>query len=376
MSLSDGGPHHELFDPALFGDAWSTALLAPGGSPARARSAGPVPPADVQVAGLLRWLLTRASRDGSTWLPAQVLLPALAALDVEDPSAGLQAALRSGAVAMLDTEVLALPELALAEHEVAEHVERLQLTDGSVVAVCGPAGAERRAVARAAGGTLIDDADRLGLADLAEALASVEDGETAVVAGDPDVLQAGPGTGFRDLVASGAVPVTPVDAPEGPSALDILRVGVRRGELPAPATLASPERSVVVVPVQTDEQAVARTRQLVEVSIPRAFGLTSAEVVVLTPQQRGAAGAGALAAALPARVTTVHGATGPGEAVVLVLPGSAAGVVDRALLLSALHLPVRHVSLVSGLGAALPAAVARRPAPPRTRLAALLTNEI
>ncbi|RKS67944.1 hypothetical protein CLV35_3850 [Motilibacter peucedani] len=360
----------------LLGDAWSAALLAPGGTPGRAAAAGPPPPDGVRAAALACWLLSRAARDGSTWLPAEVLVRALGALEVGDPAAGLRGALDAGAVALLDDGVLALPGLALLEQDAAEEVERLLVTEGSVRVVVGPRGEARDAAVAALPGEpdlVLDDAERLDLASFAEQLAEVPEGGSVVVAGDPDLPAATPGAVLRDLAASASLEVVRVDAPPADaSALEQLRAAVRAGVLPPPEALATPERSVVVVPVDTDERAAARAAQLMEASIPRAFGVAAGEVLVLSPLVRGAAGVRALGAATPARVEPAAGWGEDAEAVVLVLPPSAAGAVRRDLVLGALHRARRHVSLVTGLGAALPAAVALPARPRRTRLGRLL----
>jgi hypothetical protein len=305
-----------------------------------------------------RWLLLRAARDGSTWLPEPVLLAGLGALDVRDPAQVLRAAYADGSLALLDDGVVGLPELALAEQETAEQIERL-LLDGELRVRAGPA----------ADGDL-RDGHALGLAGLAEALAEVPDGASVVLGGDPDVLQVGPGSPFRDLVASGVVPVEPF-APEPAGPLDVLRAGVRAGRLPAPADLADEARTVVVVPVETDEDAARRAQQLAELSVPRTFGVSP---LVVTPLHRGLAGARALAERLPAPVATVaEAASRAADAVVVVLPPSAAGVLTRELVLTALAGAGRHVSIVTGVGAALPRAVATVPVRPRrTRLVTLL----
>lgn len=349
------------------GDPWVDALLAPSGSPARADAAAAAPSMDLRCAGLARWLLVRAARDGSTWLPATVLLPALAALEVTDPPAGLQAALGHGAVAELEDGALALPELALAEEEAAEQVERLLVTEGSVALRTGPPTPELDA------GADVTQVHLLGLPELASALEQVEDGARVVLSGDDQVLQAGPGQVLRDLLRTG-LPRTEVEPPTPASALELLRSEVRRGVLPAPQQLQTEDRAVVVVPVESDAEAVTRVTQLVQTSIPRAFGLDVGEMAVLTPRPRGQAGANALAAALSCPVSTIRPDLSPAQAVVLVLPPSAAGSLARPLLLTALHAAQRHVSIVTGVGAALPRAVAQGGRPRRTRLAALLAD--
>ena len=363
-------------------DSWSAALLAPGGSPARADAVAPAPRDAIRQAALACWLLLRAARDGSTWLPGTVLRSALESLGSDDGHAGLQGAVSLGVVAVLDEGVFALPGLALVEQEAAEQVERLTFTDGSVHLVAGPRGRTRADAVAAAGPTdagVVEDIERLGLPELAQALEQVEDGGHVVLAGDPDLMPAGPGRVLRDLLAAQSVPRTVVQAQDedpGPArALHLLRAAVRRGVLPPPESLASPERSVAIVPVATDQQAAARVRQLVEVSIPRAFELAPEQIAVVPLLSRGAAGARALAEALGpsgCRVEPVSPGLEPAGAVVLVLPPSAAGVLQRDLLLTALVAATRHVSIVSGVGYALPRAVSVPPRATRTRLTQLL----
>lgn len=358
-----------------FDDAWSLALLAPGGSPARAATAAAPPDPEVRAAALAAWLLLRAARDGSTWLPAGLLLPALAALDVADPAAGVSGAIDLGVLAALEDDALALPALALAEEEVAEQVQRLELTEGALTLVLGASGEERDRVVRdrAAVDLVIDMAETVGLEDFTARLEQVPDGGSAVLAGDPDIVQVGPGALLRDLAAADVIPVERVPPVAGAaSALDLLDRSLREGRLPSPEQLQTSERSVVVVPVDSDEDAARRVRQVVEVSIPRAFAIDASEVLVLTALRRGVAGAAALDAVLACGARTLHETGRGADAVVLVLPGSAAGTLRREGLVGGVTRAGRHVSLVTGMGAALPAAAALPARPRRTRLEQLL----
>ncbi|NHC14199.1 hypothetical protein [Motilibacter deserti] len=329
---------------------------------------------------LVEWLLVRAARDGHTWSPELVLRSALAALEVPDPAAAVAAAADLGGVVAPAEGALALTGLALVEEEAAEEVERLLVTGGGVRCVVGPAGAARAAAAgRGAAAARADDAERLDAAALRDLAAEVEDGEELVLAGDPALLPGATGQVLRDLVRSGLVEVEEVEAgadPGVPEPLARLQAAVRRGELPAPAELATPGREVVVVPAGSDEQAVVRAAQLVGTSIPRAFGLPAEQVGVLTPSARGPAGARALSSALGREALPVAEAAGKRwGAVVLVLPGSSAGALSRELVLTALAAAGRHVSIVTSAGPALPRAVARVAyRPRRSRLAELLAG--
>ncbi|MGE5763567.1 MAG: hypothetical protein ACM3ZF_06745, partial [Mycobacterium leprae] len=234
----------------------------------------------------------------------------------------------------------------------------------------------------------------------------------------------GPGRVLADLVASAVVPVEEAAAADGP--LGDLVAAVRGGTLPP--VLVDPQRRVVVVRAGDAAEAAHRVVQLVADSIPRALGPAPADVQVLTPLRRGAAGAAALNAVLKARLNPGPGAfrgfdpgdrvvtsdgrigqvAGPADAdalavegvgvlrpdrlrhgwavpvalaaggrwpaVVAVFPPDAVGVLGRPLALTAFTRAARHLCVVHAAGAALSRAVREVPAPRprRTRLAGLL----
>jgi hypothetical protein len=326
-------------------------------------------------------LLERAAFDGHSAMP---LATAVAAVGM----GAVQAAVDRGLV-VADPQWLALDETATAEDAVADEIlglaaeDRLALVLGSV-----PSGADVLEVG---------SAHRRSLADLAEALQAVPEDVRVVISGDPDALP-GPHVGavLADLLAWAQLPVRDLrpgaeeseaaggaaggaagrpEAGGGGAALAALPAALRRGELPEPA-----DRSVVVVPCGDDAEVVRRTVQLVKDSIPRVFGTQPAQVLVVSPHQRGTAGVRALAEALPpgTRVSTVHEAAWavdglPAEAVVACFPGAAAGDLSRALVYSAALLAGSHLSVVTAAGDALPRAVAAGAVRPRwTRLPALL----
>lgn len=353
------------------------------------------------------WLLARAASSGDTVVPAGLIRRAVAGMLQRvpgDPAVqrAVDAVLEAGHVLIApdpDTgrDRLALVSIAALEETVAEHVGRLLVTaEGDVPGVgivLDLPGArlpddddangdwDRSDDGEDRGGdggrtAVLRSADRLSLRDVARMLAAVPDGGRVVLVGDPERLPApGPGRFLADLVASGEVPVhTPVCEPDRP--LHRLAASVRAGQLPA---TDAADREVVVVPVTDHLLALRRAVQLVSDSVPRTFGLAPADVLVLTPLRRGAAGANRLAEALQetgARVATVHEAAGEeAAAVVLVLPGESAGTLHRAMLLSAVTRAGRHLSVVQGAGEALATAVARGPRRrPRTRLAELLAS--
>jgi hypothetical protein len=176
---------------------------------------------------------------------------------------------------------------------------------------------------------VVMEAPALGLELAAALVEACADGTHLVLAGDPAGLPpAGPGQVFADVAASGTVPVTElpeIDEPSGP--IGVLTTAVRRGELPR---VDAPDREVVIVPAADPHEAVHRAVQLIADSIPRALGVPTGEIQVVTPAQRGDAGAIALNAALKARLNPGPGAYGGfdiGDRVVVTaaLPGAPAG---------------------------------------------------
>jgi ATP-dependent exoDNAse (exonuclease V) alpha subunit len=228
---------------------------------------------------------------------------------------------------------------------------------------------------------VIEGAHRLPLADAAAVLTRLGDSARLVLLGDPDQLPGyGPGRLLVDVVASGVVPVKRLDPDPAamPAGLLHLASAVRQGQLPV---VRSDARDVVVVAVDDPATAVVRLRQLLASSIPRTFDVRSEDVLVLTPRASGVLGADAIRQGLAdsgARVCTVQEAAGErAEAVVLVMPAEASGSLSRAMVLTALSCPVRHLSVVHQAGPALAQAVAARPQlPRRTRLGRLLREAV
>ncbi|MEU8120798.1 helix-hairpin-helix domain-containing protein [Spirillospora sp. NPDC049024] len=147
------------------------------------------------------------------------------------------------------------------------------------------------------------------------------DGAHLVLCCEPGAAPpAGPGRPLDDLEASETVPVVELDAepPSGP--VGALTEAVRGGEL---AAVDAPGREVVIVPAEGAAEAVHRAVQLVTDSIPRALGIPVEDVQVVAPAAGGDAGAGALNAALKARLNPGPGAFGgmdPGDRVVVAAP--------------------------------------------------------
>lgn len=166
---------------------------------------------------------------------------------------------------------------------------------------------------------LIADAQLLGLEAGTALLEAARDGAHVVLAGDPATPgAAGPGQFFRDLLETtdpgfgGRLPRVELKRrPTGP--LSALADAVRHGGLPPQDLLQGADgtsKEVVIVPVREAGEAVHRAVQVAVDSIPRAFGFGGRQVQVVAVEAEGAAGAGALNAALKARLNPGPGLCG------------------------------------------------------------------
>ncbi|MGW2050150.1 helix-hairpin-helix domain-containing protein [Streptomyces sp. NPDC001858] len=277
------------------------------------------------------------------------------------------------------------------------------------------------------------DAPQLDVESAAMLAESLPDGARLVLSGDPAVLwSAGPGRVFADLLAARVCPQVASRTPD-PGPIGELVSGIGIGEL---NQVDAPGKEIVIVPVRDAGEAVHRTVQLVADSVPRAFGITPEEAVVITPGHGGAAGTRALNAALKERLnpgpgrfggfdpgdrvaySPAPGRTVPGRVVtadadglhlscegasvvvprerveqavrhgwaltahqavgsrwpaaVVVLPGDAGQALSRPWVYTAFGRAERHLSVVHGVEQALPRAVAEVPAKPRTTRLPLL----
>ena len=146
---------------------------------------------------------------------------------------------------------------------------------------------------------VVDEASMLDAELAAAVVEACSDGTHLLLVGDPAQLPSiGPGRVLGDLVDSGRRPTTELTTlyrqAEG-GTIARLATAVRGGELPA---LDDPEREVVIVPSRDSAEAARRVVQLVTDSIPRALGIPSADIQVVTPVHRGPAGTEALNLAL------------------------------------------------------------------------------
>ncbi|WP_324615408.1 helix-hairpin-helix domain-containing protein [Streptomyces sp. NRRL S-920] len=282
------------------------------------------------------------------------------------------------------------------------------------------------------------DAPQLDVESAAMLVESLPDGARLVLSGDPGVLwSAGPGRVFADLVAARCCPQIVSRTPD-PGPLGELTSGIGIGEL---LQVEAPGKEVVLVPVRDAPEAIHRTVQLVADSVPRAIGVPAEQTQVITPGHGGAAGTRALNTALKERLNPGPGRFGgfdPGDrvahvpaagrttlgqvvradaeglhlecdgapvlvrkerveqevrhawaltahqaaglrwpAVVVVLPGDAAQSLTRPWVYTAFSRGERHLSVVQGVEAALPRAVAERLWKDRTtRLRTLLRPQV
>jgi exodeoxyribonuclease V alpha subunit len=166
---------------------------------------------------------------------------------------------------------------------------------------------------------VVDEASMLDV-ELADALLSAcSDGAHLVIVGDPAQLPSiGPGRVLGDLIDSGVAPTTELTTlyrqAEG-GAIALLATAVRGGEL---GHVDSPDREVVIVAARGSSEAATRVAQLVTDSIPRALGIASSGIQVVTPVHRGPAGTQALNAMLKAALNPGDGKRrfDPGDRVV------------------------------------------------------------
>lgn len=329
------------------------------------------------AAGLCR-LLDAALADGHTVMPVALAGSGLGGARLRlEHALGEVGPAGSGLISAPTPSLLGFRRVVEAERAIARAVAS-RADAGRLRVVAGPAGAPREAAA-GAGAAVADDAELLDVETLAAFFAACDEDENVVLAGDSYGLGSpGAGRGFADIAGSGLADVVTVHA--DPAAvggrLIELADALSRGELPA---IDDPAREVVVVAASSAAEATHRALQLVSDSIPRAVGVASTEVQVLTPLATGPGGVAALGAALAGTQAppplTVHDALGRRWAgVVLVLPPESAGLLTRPLIYSAVTRATRHLSIVQAAGGALSAAVKAEPRRRRTLLPALLAG--
>jgi exodeoxyribonuclease V alpha subunit len=169
---------------------------------------------------------------------------------------------------------------------------------------------------------VVDEASMLDVELAAALLLACADGTHLVVVGDSAQLPSiGPGQVLADLIDSGVVDVVELQTlyrQDAGGVIARLATAVRGGELLA---IDSPDHEVVVVPARGAADCAHRVVQLMTDSIPRALGIASDQVQVVTPVHRGPAGTIELNAALKARLNPqphkkLAGRFDPGDRVV------------------------------------------------------------
>ncbi|MCW2522838.1 MAG: putative ATP-dependent exoDNAse [Frankiales bacterium] len=150
---------------------------------------------------------------------------------------------------------------------------------------------------------VVDEASMLDAELAAALLKACPDGTHLLIVGDPAQLPSiGPGQVLADLVAAGAVPMVELQTlyrQEAGGAIARLATAVRGGEL---AVVDAPDREVVIVPARGSAECAHRVVQLMTDSIPRALGIATEQIQVVTPVHRGPAGTIELNLALKARL--------------------------------------------------------------------------
>ncbi|HUY52155.1 MAG TPA: AAA family ATPase [Streptosporangiaceae bacterium] len=178
--------------------------------------------------------------------------------------------------------------------------------------------------------------DEVSMLDVELAAALVEacaDGTRMLLVGDPAQLPSiGPGRVLADIIDSGAVPVTELTRlyrQRDGGVIARLATAVRGGTLPP---VDSADREVVVLGVRSSADAARRVIQLVTDSIPRALGIPAADIQVITPVHKGAAGTIELNRSLKQRLNPGPGSSGgsrggfdPGDRVVSIANHADAG---------------------------------------------------
>ena len=165
---------------------------------------------------------------------------------------------------------------------------------------------------------VIADAQLVPLELGVDLLELLPDAAHLVLCGDPAALPAtGPGRLFRDLLEiddpefGGTVPRVELKRrPSGP--LTALIDAVRYGGLPPMEILGDGQSTEVkIIPVRDPAETRLRTVQLVADSIPRALGLSGAQVQAIAVREQGPAGAEDLNAAIKERLNPGPGTCGP-----------------------------------------------------------------
>lgn len=143
---------------------------------------------------------------------------------------------------------------------------------------------------------IVDEASMIDVILFHHLLKAIPDGAALILAGDADQLPSvGAGSVLDDVIASGAVPVVRLNEIFRQARTSSIVVNAHRiiqGSLPALSARASDDFHFI--PEEDPEHLPDRVVELVRDRIPRSFGLNPADIQVITPMNRGAAGTTAL----------------------------------------------------------------------------------
>jgi exodeoxyribonuclease V alpha subunit len=169
-----------------------------------------------------------------------------------------------------------------------------------------------------AGAVVVDEASMLDLPTADALTQAIAPGTRLLLVGDVDQLPSvGPGAVLRDVIASGAIECVRLTQIFRQAARSLIVTNAHRingGEVPRVAPPGTPDADFFVVERRDAERARDTVVELLTSRIPHRFGLDPVrDVQVLTPMNRGPAGALALNEALqaalnPSGPTLVRGA--------------------------------------------------------------------
>jgi exodeoxyribonuclease V alpha subunit len=139
---------------------------------------------------------------------------------------------------------------------------------------------------------IIDETSMVDILLMNHLLSAVDTGSHLLLVGDVDQLPSvGPGNVLRDIISSQVVPVTRLDTifrQAEDSYIIVNAHRINRGEMPV---FARDGRDFFLFPEEEAQKAADWVLDLVMQRIPKKFGFQgSAEIQVLTPMHRGAAG--------------------------------------------------------------------------------------
>lgn len=184
-----------------------------------------------------------------------------------------------------------------------------------------------------AGIVVLCESMSLGVARTADLVSSCADDAHLVLLADPDQApSATPGRVVADVAASRTAHVAALADDADPGPVAVLAAAVAEGGWPQ---VEAPGREVVQVPAASAEEAAHRVVQLVTDSIPRALGIDTDQVQIVTAREDGPAGARSLNTACKEKLNPgpgAHGGFDVGDRVVLTAGGTGYGPGDTGYL--------------------------------------------